>query len=107
MLQNPSSTTIKQQDAAGHLAVCLHRAMQLLLCLLLLLEALPGGGAKLLLLLLLLLQGIGAAVSELEPSAVSGSLVCLLRELLGDVYADVRLTALQQVLAVGELVGCV
>jgi hypothetical protein len=56
----------------------------------------------LLLLLLLLLQGIGAAVCELEPSAVSGSLVCLLRELLGDVYADVRLTALQQVLAIGE-----
>jgi hypothetical protein len=29
--------------------------------------------------------------------------VVLLRELMGDVYADVRLTALQQVLAVGEL----
>ncbi|WIA28115.1 hypothetical protein OEZ86_010692 [Tetradesmus obliquus] len=46
--------------------------------------------------------GIGAAVVELESSAVSGSLVCLLRELLGDVYADVRLTALQQVLAVAR-----
>jgi hypothetical protein len=75
---------------------------------LLLLEALPAYSTQLLLLLLLLLllQGIGAAVSELEPSAVSGSLVCLLRELLGDVYADVRLTALQQVLAVGELDCC-
>eukprot|EP00882_Tetradesmus_deserticola_P028546 GHRQ01031807.1.p2 GENE.GHRQ01031807.1~~GHRQ01031807.1.p2 ORF type:complete len:216 (+),score=91.22 GHRQ01031807.1:684-1331(+) len=46
--------------------------------------------------------GIGAAVSQLEPSAVSGSLVSLLRELLGDVYADVRITALQQVPAVAR-----
>lgn len=46
--------------------------------------------------------GIGAAAPLLEPSAVSGSLVSLLRELLGDVYADVRLTALQQVLPVAR-----
>lgn len=48
------------------------------------------------------LQGIGAAVELLEPHEVSGTIVALLRELLGDVYADVRLAALQQVLPVGE-----
>jgi hypothetical protein len=36
---------------------------------------------------------------------VSGSIISLLRELLGDVYADVRLTALHQVLPVGECKG--
>jgi hypothetical protein len=50
--------------------------------------------------------GIGAAAAQLEPSAVSGSLVALLRELLSDAYADVRLTALRQVLAVGTQLRC-
>jgi hypothetical protein len=45
---------------------------------------------------------MGAAVDLFQPHEVSGTIVSLLRELLGDVYADVRLTALQQVLPVGE-----
>jgi hypothetical protein len=48
-------------------------------------------------------QGMGAAVDLFQPHEVSGTIVSLLRELLGDVYADVRLTALQQVLPVGRL----
>lgn len=45
---------------------------------------------------------MGAAVEMFQPHEVSGTLVSLLRELLSDVYADVRLTALQQVLPVSK-----
>lgn len=38
----------------------------------------------------------------MQPHEVSGTIISLLRELLTDVYADVRFTALQQVLPVGE-----
>lgn len=47
-------------------------------------------------------QGMGAAVELFQPHEVSGTLVSLLRELLGDVYADIRLAALQQVMPIGE-----
>lgn len=45
---------------------------------------------------------MGAAVELFQPHEVSGTLVSLLRELLGDVYADVRLAALQQVMPIGK-----
>ncbi len=48
------------------------------------------------------MQGMGAAVELFQPHEVSGTMISLLRELLGDVYADVRLAALQQVPPVGE-----
>lgn len=47
-------------------------------------------------------QGMGAAVDSLQPHEVSGTIVSLLRELLADIYADVRYTALQQVSPVGK-----
>lgn len=45
---------------------------------------------------------MGAAVELLQPHEVSGTVMSLLRELLGDVYADVRMAALQQALPIGE-----